>query len=317
MIPFVCQWIDRIAIYHAAAGMPQPDGRNLHLDEAQLLLQNLDFSAVEMQPVSVEFAGPINFRFLSPRPSSHALNIVVHGRLYRCDDRWREKPIILLLHGWNDHLNHHFFFPRHARQLNRFGVSAATLQLPWQFNRRPSELGPWGNFLSADFLKTLEAVLQALVDIQSFTGWLLEQGCQSVGLWGISLGAWLAGLAICHDARFRSAVLVTPVAGLDHLIEEAVFCKTIRCGLHNRHFDLQKLDLMSHCPVIGAENILLIEAEHDLFVARETVEDLWRAWDKPEIWRFRSGHVSILGVPGLSNRVVRWVAAKAVAPVGK
>jgi hypothetical protein len=56
---------------------------------------------------------------------------------------------------------------------------------------------------------------------------------------------------------------------------------------------------------------LLVEAEYDLFVAKENVEDLWRAWDKPEIWRFRSGHISVLWAPGLSNRVVRWIAAKA------
>jgi dienelactone hydrolase len=317
MIPFFCQWIDRVAIHHAAARMPKPDGRNLHLEEAQRLLQNLDFSPAEMNPAVIEFDGPANFRFASPRPSAHAVNNVVHGRLYRCDDHWRQKPVILLLHGWNDVLDHHFFFPRHARQLNQMGLSAATLQLPWQFDRRPPELGAWGNFLCADVLHTVEATLQAMAEIRFFIDWLTEQACPFVGLWGVSMGAWLAGLTLCHDSRIGSAVLTVPVARLDRLIEEAAFCETIRCAMQDRRVDLHKLNMVSNRPVIARENILLIEAEHDLFVAKETVEDLWRAWDKPEIWRFRSGHISVLWAPGLSKRVVRWIAAKAGEPAAK
>jgi dienelactone hydrolase len=317
MNSFLCQWIDRMAIHYAAAHMPKPDGRDLHLDEAQRLLQGLDFSPAEMKAAAIEFDGPINFRFASPRPTAHAVNNVVHGRLYRCGDNWRQKPVVLLLHGWNDVLNHRFFFPRCARQLNQLGLNAATLQLPWHFDRRSGELGAWGNFLSADVLRTVEAVLQAMAEIQCFVNWLSEQACPFVGLWGISMGAWLAGLTICHDPRIGSAVLTVPVARLDRLIEEVAFCETIRCALQDRRVDLHKLNLASNRPAIARENILLVEAEHDLFVDKETVEDLWRAWDKPEIWRLRYGHISILCVPGLSNRVARWLAARAAEQAAK
>ena len=131
------------------------------------------------------------------------------------------------------------------------------------------------------------------------------------------MGAWLAGLTICHDSRIGAAVLTVPVARLDWLIEEVAFCETIRCALQNRRVDLHKLNLVSNRPVIARENIVLVEAEHDLFVDKEVVEDLWRAWDKPEIWRYRQGHISILCAPGLSNRVVRWLAAKAGAHAAK
>jgi dienelactone hydrolase len=190
------------------------------------------------------------------------------------------------------------------------GISAATLQLPWQFDRRPRELGAWGNFLCPDVLHTIEATLQAMADIRTLIDWLAEQGCPFIGLWGVSMGAWFAGLTICHDSRIGSAVLTVPVARLDRLIEKAAFCESIRCALQDQHIDLQKLNLVSNRPVIARDKILLVEAEHDLFVAKETIEDLWRAWDKPEIWRYRHGHISVLSAPGFSNRVVRWIAAK-------
>jgi dienelactone hydrolase len=311
MISFLCRWIDRMAINHAAAHMPQPDGRDLHVDEARRLLQDLDFSLTETKAAVIEFNGPTNFRFDSPCPTAYAVNNVVHGRLYRCDEHWRQKPVVLLLHGWNDTLNHHFFFPRHARRLNEMGLSAATLQLPWQFDRRPRELGAWGNFLCADVLRTVEATLQAMTEIRAFVNWLSEQTCPFVGLWGISMGAWLAGLTICHGSRIGSAVLTVPIARLDRLIEEVAFCETIRSALQNQRVDLHKLNLVSNRPVIDRENILLLEAEYDLFVDKETVEDLWRAWDKPDLWRLRHGHISFLGAPGLSNRVMRWIAGRA------
>jgi dienelactone hydrolase len=311
MTPFLCQWIDRVAIHHAAARMPKPDGRELRLEEVQRLLQNPDFSPADMKPATVEFTGPATFRFASPRPSANAVNDVVHGRFYRCDDAWRQKPVILLLHGWNDSLNHRLFFPRHARRLNRLGISAATLQLPWQFDRRPPELGAWGNFLCVDLLHTVQATLQAMAEIRAFTDWLLAQSCPFVGLWGVSLGAWLGGLAICHDSRLGAAVLTVPAARLDRIIEETAFCETIRGALQNRRVDLRKLNLASNRPAIARENILLIEAEHDLFVAKDSVEELWRAWEKPEIWRFPQGHISVLWVPGLPDRAARWIAARA------
>ena len=311
MNSFLCQWIDRMAINHAAAHMPQPDGRDLHVDEARRLLQDLDFSLTEIKAAVIKFDGPTNFHFDSPRPTAFAVNNVVHGRLYRCDERWRQKPVILLLHGWNDTLNHHFFFPRHARRLNEIGLSAATLQLPWQFDRRPRELGAWGNFLCADVLRTVEATLQAMTEIRAFVNLLSEESCPFIGLWGISMGAWLAGLTICHDSRIGSAVLTVPIARLDRLIEETAFCETIRSALQNHRVDLHKLNLESNRPVIARKNILLLEAEYDLFVDKETVEDLWRAWDKPDLWRLRHGHISFLGAPGLSSRVVRWIAARA------
>jgi len=317
MNSFLCQWIDRVTIRFAASRMPKLDGRDLHLDEAQHLLENLNLSPADTKPAAIEFDGPINFRFASPRPSEHAVNNLVHGRLYRCDDEWRRKPVILMLHGWNDHLNHRFFFPRHARQLNRKGISAATLQLPWHFDRRAPELGAWGNFLSADLLHMVEATLQAMAEIRGFVNWLSDQGCPFIGLWGISMGGWLSGLAICHDERIGCAVLTIPAARLDRIIEQTAFCQTIRSVLQTKHVDLHKLNLVSNRPLIDQENILLIEAEYDLFVDKETVEELWRAWDKPEIWRLQHGHISILYALGLSNRVVQWIAAKTSALAAK
>jgi dienelactone hydrolase len=311
MKPFAWQIIDRIAILAAASRMAQPDGRDLHVAEALRLLERPEVYPDEVKPITMEFDGAGEFRFDSPRPSAHPVNNIARGRFYRCDSQWQKYPAVLLLHGWNDLLNHRYLFPKNARRLNELGMNAATLQLPWHFGRRPAELGAWGNFLSADILRTLEAALQALSEIHALVDWLLAQGCPSVGLWGISMGAWLSGLSICNNPRISYAALTVPVARLDKLINGVAFCRTIRSTLEGHDVDLRKLSLGSACPVIDKKNILLVEAEHDLFVDKEDIEELWRAWGRPEIFRLPYAHISVLWAKDYARRVEHWIAARA------
>jgi hypothetical protein len=63
-------------------------------------------------------------------------------------------------------------------------------------------------------------------------------------------------------------------------------------------------------PVIAKENILLIQGRYDLLVEAEQTEELRQAWGQPEIWRLPHGHISALFVPGLTDRVLRWLAPR-------
>jgi pimeloyl-ACP methyl ester carboxylesterase len=312
MIRAPCEWLDRLAINYAAACMPVPDGRDLHLAEAETLLARADFFPTNTTPAAIEFSDPIHFQFPSPRPSKNPVNDLVKGRFYRCGDQWQKKPLVLLLHGWNDRLNHYYFFPRHARRFNQLGLNAATLQMPWQFGRRPRDLGAWGNILSADALHTINAILQALADIRAFVNWAFAQRCPFVGLWGVSMGAWFSGLTISYDERIGCAVLTVPVPRLDALIEKAAFCQTIRTTLKDHPLDLARLNLTSRRPIPEVKNILLIEAEYDLFVPKECVEELQSVWNGPELWRYRTGHISVLWARGFSAGAAQWIAARAL-----
>jgi len=313
----ISRLVDWAAIRCAAARMPQPDGTGAHLVEAQRLIESQDFIPAEVQAAKVQFDGANQLHFETPCPGPFDVNNMVHGRLYPCALRWEGHPTVLLLHGWNDVLNHYLRFPGLARQFNRHGFNAVTLEAPFHFQRRPRQLGAWGNFLCPDLLRTVEAARQAVAETRSFAEWLRQQGCPAVGLMGVSLGGWLAGLTVCRDARFSCAVLLVPVARLDRLVEEAAFCHSLRLALKGRPVGASKLNLAQGRPAISRENILLIEAVHDLFVPGETMEELWRAWDQPEIWRLRHGHISVLWAPGLHARIIRWMVPRLGAPAAK
>jgi len=317
MIAGLSKLIDWSAIHMAAATMPRPDGRNQQLAEALQLIDSPEFIPPDVKPAQVQFIGKDRLHFATPRPGPWVENNTVQGRIYRCAERWQERPTVLLLHGWNDAIDHYVRFPSMARQLNRHGLNAATLEAPFHFQRRPRQLGAWSNFLCPDILRVAEAARQAVAETRAFAEWLRLQGCRAVGLMGISLGGWLGGLTVCHDNRFACAVFLVPVARLDVLVEQAAFCRDIRQAWQGRPVATGRLNLTELRPVIPKENILLIEAIHDLFVPPATTEELWRAWGQPDIWRLPSGHISVLYAPHLQHRIIHWMAPRLLAHAAK
>jgi dienelactone hydrolase len=314
----LAEFIDWAAI-QALARMPHTYGQSPRLEEALQFLKGPGFIPAASQPARVEFdpdKSGRHFRFPTPRPSDFAENNVVPGRLYRCAGRWQERPVIVLLHGMNDSFGYRFRYPLIARRCNRAGFNAAMLVAPYHFQRRPCqpEALSWPNYL-----QMAEAAAQAVAEIRALTGWLLGEGCPTVGLWGYSFGGWLAGLAACCDARLAAVVLMAPRMRMNLSLHEVIFSRRIREVLQAERaawetLNRTSLNLTSTQPVIPKGNLLLIETMHDLFVGKEGIEDLWQAWGQPDIWRLPHGHVSKSLLPGLTGRVLRWLAPRMDKP---
>src|SRR6267143_3195928 len=187
------------------------------LEEALRFLQGPDFVPTDSQPAQVEFNGPVHFRFPTPRPCDFTENNVVHGRLYRCPERWQERPVIILLPGFNDSASYRLRFPLLARRCNRAGFNVATLVPPYHFQRRPRQFAAFG---IGDYLLLAERTAQGIAEIRALTGWLLGEGCPAVALWGYSAGAGDAGMAVCHDARLAAVVMASPAVRFRPWVEQ-------------------------------------------------------------------------------------------------
>jgi hypothetical protein len=166
-------------------------------------------------------------------------------------------------------------------------------------------------------LEFARAMAQNVAEIRALIGWLLDEGCPSVGLVGFSFGGWTAGLTACSDARIACAVLTVP--GVRTRFSPPVVWRRVREAIQalrpaQEAMDTTRLNLISSTPVIPKENILLIEGIHNLFAVGQPVEELWQKWEKPEFWRLPHGHISALFVPGLTGRVLRWLSPRLNAP---
>jgi hypothetical protein len=187
MIAPLAKLMDWSALQLKSMHRPPFIGQALGLEKAIELVDGPDFIPAESHPAQIEFDGPLQFRFPSPRPGAVPENNIVYGRLYRCLENWRERPVIILLHGWNSTLSHRFRFPWIAKRCIGAGFNAATLELPFHFQRRSRRRG---GLHVPYFLQLAEMRAQAVAEVRALMGWLLEQGCPAVALWGASYGGW-------------------------------------------------------------------------------------------------------------------------------
>jgi dienelactone hydrolase len=309
---FVTKPLDWFSIQLARLSVHSGNGTDDHVTATQLLLDQPDFFCDFVEaPHDLHFVGDRDFTFSSPLPTPWRENNVVHGRFFRCRARWRDKPAIVLLHGWNADTGYRVLFPYLARRLVRAGVNVAMIELPYHCQRKPRSSGAIRNFLSDDLARVVEATRQSIADTRAILAWVKAQGCPRAGLWGISLGGWLSGLVVCADARADFAVLMTPVSRMDRVIAELDFCKPLRRRLIGASVRLDRLNLVAHRPRPLPKDVLIIQSAHDLFAPAETIEELWHAWDEPEIWRVAHGHISILMSAPMMERTVNWVARHA------
>jgi pimeloyl-ACP methyl ester carboxylesterase len=316
MMGFLTRPLDRIAIRSAMSSVIVVEGCG-DIAAAEKVLQDPGLFETPAEPAQdLAFTSEHDFQFTSPGDNPWPENKVVHGKLYRAGKDWQHKPAVILLHGWNGELGYWKQFPYLAWRLNRCGVNAAMFELPYHAQRKPTAADAITNFISHDLVRMIEATQQAMADARALLGWLQAQGSPAVGFWGVSLGAWLAGLLACYEPRTHFAVLMTPVNRMDRAIRELAFCEPIRRSLGDAILPLDRLNLLCHRPVPRPENILLVESRYDLFAPSETVEELWRAWNQPDIWRFRHGHISILMSVPIMERIVRWIAMRDVRPEG-
>jgi pimeloyl-ACP methyl ester carboxylesterase len=284
------------------------------LEEALRFLRGPDFVPIESAPARVEFDGPVPFHFQTPRPCAFSENNVVHGRLYRGAEPWQERPVIILLPGYNDSATYQLRFPLLARRCNRAGFNVATFVPPYHFQRCPRERAA---FDTGDCFFWAERAAQAIAEIRALTGWLLGEGCPAVALWGYSRGAADAGMTMCYDDRLAAVVMACPPVFCKPYEVELALRPSIRGRLQSvrdvcASLKLTPMNLTTKRPAIPREKILLIEGIHDLICSKEDIDDLWQTWEQPDLWRLPHGHVRICcgGVPGLAGRVLRWLTPR-------
>lgn len=308
MIAPLARFIDWSALQMAYVVAPlrhAPESK-WRLVEALEFLNRPDFMPAASDPARVELDGPRDFTFPTPRPCEVEENSIVYGRLYRWAERWQQRPVIILLDG-SPALGYHTVLPLIARRFNRAGFNAALLFAPYQLRRRPRRP------IEENCLDFARAMAQNVAEIRALSGWLLDEGCPSVGLLGISFGGWAAGLTACSDARIACAVMTVPAVRLRNS-QPVVWRRTREAQRAlkpaQEAMDTTRLNLILSTPLIPKENILLIEAIHDLFADVQAIEELWQTWQQPEIWRLPYGHISALFAPGLTGRVLRWLAPR-------
>ena len=142
--------------------------------------------------------------FPSSVVTPHPENNIVSARYFPDRSPRGRRRAVLVLPQWNADAEGHVGL---CRLMNRFGLSALRLTMPYHDVRMPPELKRADYIVSANVGRTLATCRQAVLDARQAIAWLHLQGYESIGILGSSLGSCLSMLTAAHEPLIKAAAL--------------------------------------------------------------------------------------------------------------
>jgi hypothetical protein len=205
--------------------------------------------------------------FTSAVDTPHTENNVVSARFFPDDSPRGRKRAVVVLPQWNADAEGHVGL---CRLLNRFGMSALRLSLPYHDVRMPPELSRADYIVSANIGRTAQVCRQAVLDARRAIAWLRSQDYSSIGILGTSLGSCLAMLTTAHEPLVKAAALNHISPYFADVVWEGLSTEHVKQSLDGNVTldELRKMWLpISPLPYIErvrGRKILLIYARYDL-----------------------------------------------------
>ena len=205
--------------------------------------------------------------FPSAVRTPHVENNTVRARYFPDASARGRKRAVVVLPQWNADAGGHVGL---CQLLNKFGVSALRLSLPYHDARMPPELRRADYIVSANVGRTAQVCRQAVLDARRAVAWLAGQGYESIGILGTSLGSCLAMLTAAHEPLIRAAALNHISPYFADVIWEGLSTAHVREGLEGR-IDLEALrhiwmpiSPFPYLERLQGKRVLLVYARYDL-----------------------------------------------------
>ena len=143
-----------------------------------------------------------------------------------------QRRAVIILPQWNADAASHVNV---ARLLNRCGITALRLTLPYHEARRPPELERADYLVSSNIGRTIQSVRQAALDARAAVRWLAEQqGFERIGVLGTSIGSCVAFLAFAHDERIKLGVFNHVSSYVADVVWRGISTAHVRAGFGDR-----------------------------------------------------------------------------------
>ncbi len=220
-------------------------------------------------------------QFPSSVTTSHDVNNTVWGRFFPAPG-----PLaVIVLPQWNAQWGSHIGL---CRILQRFGITALRLSLPYHDHRRPRELERAEPLVGPNVGQTIATTRQAVLDVRRAADWLSNRGYKRLGVLGTSIGSCIGFLAMAHDPRLRYNAFIHVSSYFADVVWEGLSTEHVRESLESEVLleELRKLWApISPYPFIprlrGAERPMLVLAgRYDLsfpfHLTRKSLEEFDR-----------------------------------------
>ena len=224
------EWIGNGAA-HAPVGIAE----HLEAWAADTVQRSDEFYAVD--PADDYHLEGDQLSFTSVIVTPHVENNTVRARYFADSSPRGRRRAVLVLPQWNSDADGHVGL---CRVLNRFGISALRLSLPYHDVRMPAELRRADYIVSSNVGRTMQVCRQAVLDARRAIAWLASEGYTSIGILGTSLGSCLSMLTAAHEPLVRAAALNHVSPYFADVVWNGLSTAHVREGLEG-HIDLDSL----------------------------------------------------------------------------
>lgn len=166
------------------------------------------------------------------------VNNLARARFFPAPDKANRRRAVLVLPQWNAQPESHIEL---CHVLNRLGISALRLTMPYHEERKPAELERADHLVSSNIGRTIQSVRQAVLDARAAARWLTDhQGYERIGVIGTSIGSCTAFLAFAHEERIGVGVFNHVSGYFADVVWRGISTKHVRDGLQ-REVTLEEL----------------------------------------------------------------------------
>jgi hypothetical protein len=200
-----------------------------------------------------------------------------------------------------------------AARFNTLGWGACFVHLPYHYSRVPRGRYNGELAITADLVRTAEALRQGVIELRQLMAWLRRQGVSEFGMWACSYGGWIGALLTSVERDFHFVALIEPIVDVDHAIWHSPTGAALRRELHRAGIDpalpALHFPLCSprHAqPLCGSNRVLLVAGEYDTIATAADIAALQAFWPGSTLLQEQQGHFGYKLMPAAWN----WLAAK-------
>jgi dienelactone hydrolase len=271
-------WID--ANGHSREGPPETillDWVSHALSDSPRFFDTPDTSNYTFKAKTSGATGVVSFPSAMQTP--HPENNTVSALYFRSPDAAKGRRAVVVLPQWNADASGHVGL---CHLLNRFGLSALRLSLPYHDTRRPPELNRADYIVSSNIARTVQVCRQAVMDARRAVAWLHKQGYDRIGILGTSLGSCLSLLTAAHEPLISAQALNHISPYFADVVWRGLSTKHVRTGLDG-HVDLDTLRSLwlpispqAYLDRVKDKKTLLVYAKYDLTFPVDLSQNLVR-----------------------------------------
>lgn len=206
-------------------------------------------------------------RFESPIQSSFPENNTASGRFFAADN---SKAAVIIAPHWNAQPDAYVAL---CKALNRVGVSALRLSLPYHDQRTAKGHSRADQMVSPNIGLTIQAVRQAVQDVRRAADWLRLRGIERIAITGTSIGSCISWLAFVHDRRFVAGAFNLVSSYFGDVVWRGLTTSHIRRGLEHAQLSAEdarnawlSISPKVYTPLLKGDTraIMMISARYDL-----------------------------------------------------